>query len=456
MKHRSPAALAALASVAAFGWVVPAPASEIALHAYLEGVEPGPTLVVTAPPPRHRNDVGLAAQLASLEARAGHLVILTADSATTPEGALAFATAYLSSEPEVLLVNHIGAADYPWVAAPEDGPVIVTPEGNYTDLTAELFGGTATVEADPALSAGGTDIVLFLNPEGERLSRQVRWGRQFAMGVLDHHGVTDTGNHFDWHKLARDLDTEFIGIYDAEGTGGLGAVRVETALDTLQPHMRVARLCGEDVREGAIDAFHAGVFPGGSATGILNALEPEGVETVRGFVRNGGGYLGICAGAYAVGSYRENYFGLIGLRHNQPWRRGNDHIDVELTPEGIALYGEQFARFNTRYANGPVFLEQDDYLPGDPIMGEFTVLARFATPSTDRDGVVREEMVGTPAIGTATYGDGRAFFISPHPETHPELHSIITDSILHILPERTAGEPEEEPATTGEQRASLM
>ena len=411
-------------------------ATAIEFQAHLEGAEEGPNIVVTAPEHRKANELGLAEQLAAIEIERGSLLLLTAAKDTPVEDTMAFINGYLGGDPDLLLINHLAMENYPWLDVPEDAPAIaVSREGDLLDLAPRFFGETVTTHVDTELAAegSGATVALLLSHDDERISRQGRWSRVLATAALHQAGMTPEPD-YPWSALTNPAGGELIGLYDAEGIGGLGPQRVELALADQEPDMRVARLCGEDIREGALDAFSVGVFPGGSGRGIVEALEPEGTEIVRDFVSSGGGFLGICAGAYAAGNGIDVYFGIMPLAHAAPWRRGSDHIEVELTPEGIALYGEEFTTFTTRYNNGPVFLETQEPAPGK---SEVTVLATFKTPSTDNDGVVREEMVGTPAMGVSTFGQGKVLFISPHPETHPELYSIISDSIVHILPERS-------------------
>ena len=62
----------------------------------------------------------------------------------------------------------------------------------------------------------------------------------------------------------------------------------------------VRALTPDDVIRGqlTVDAFDVLLIPGGFAQNTLDALGKAGSERVRAFVRSGGGYVGICAGAY--------------------------------------------------------------------------------------------------------------------------------------------------------------
>jgi glutamine amidotransferase-like uncharacterized protein len=55
---------------------------------------------------------------------------------------------------------------------------------------------------------------------------------------------------------------------------------------------------GPDIEDGCLKDFDALIVPGGSALKEARSMGPEAREEVRRFVRDGGIYLGVCAGAY--------------------------------------------------------------------------------------------------------------------------------------------------------------
>src|SRR5690606_8209598 len=106
-----------------------------------------------------------------------------------------------------------------------------------------------------------------------------------------------------------------------------------------------AIVTAEDVRQGVLADFEAVVFPGGSASKQGEALGEAGREAVVAFVRSGGGYLGICAGAYlGCSSMRpEGSVGRLGLVNaktkSTKWQRGRGRVDLELTDAGRSILG---------------------------------------------------------------------------------------------------------------------
>lgn len=232
-----------------------------------------------------------------------------------------------------------------------------------------------------------------------------------------------------------------IALYDAEGAGGTGCENLERVVDATTLGHRLLPVCPEDIRDGGLRGLAAVVFPGGSGGGIAKALQPAGVAAVRTFVDGGGGYVGICAGAYLAGAGVKAYAALLPWRHTQPWAKGAATLDVRLTDAGKQLLGGEFAAFQTRYHNGPVY---PDVLGQSQKAGARTQplpLAEFASAATDKKGVVHAGMVGTPAIVADVAGKGRVLLISPHPESHEQLDVLVARAIgwtLGLAPAKVA------------------
>lgn len=65
----------------------------------------------------------------------------------------------------------------------------------------------------------------------------------------------------------------------------------------------VERTDATAIREGALNGCQLLVMPGGRDLPYCRKLNGEGNDNVRAFVRNGGSYLGLCAGGYYGASY---------------------------------------------------------------------------------------------------------------------------------------------------------
>jgi hypothetical protein len=169
----------------------------------------------------------------------------------------------------------------------------------------------------------------------------------------------------------------------------------------------------EEIRAGVLAGFDVVVFPGGMASHQFHALGADGRDQVRGFVADGGGYLGICAGAFlAAAAPYEWGMGLVDARvvDHEHWNRGVGDVQVELSSEGQRVLHDGAGPHLYRYANGPI-LEPANV----PELPDYRALATFRS-GVGENGADPTTMLGTPAILTAEYGGGRVLLSSGHAE----------------------------------------
>lgn len=161
-----------------------------------------------------------------------------------------------------------------------------------------------------------------------------------------------------------------------------------------------------------LSRYQVVVFPGGSGGEMFNRLGRAGQQAVRDYVRNGGGYLGICAGAWLAS---QRYLGIANLEGVKPWYVGVGGLEVSMAPEATNVFASvRYQAPATRMIemhNGPMWSP----VPPDPSRPTFHVLAAYtAARGTDKQG--GEFFQGKPAIVTDHYGQGRIVLFSPHPE----------------------------------------
>ena len=312
------------------------------------------------------------------------------------------------------------------------------------------FGAIGDVAALPAASGDQpTPLHLrieFVQPKtGLSKARQFRHVRKVVTAALQDLGMlaaTRTGPSSPWPAAFPKGPT--VGLYDAEGVGGSGCENIERVVDATTLGHRILAVCPEDIRDGGLRGLAAVVFPGGSGGGIAKALQPTGVAAVREFVDGGGGYVGICAGAYLAGAGLKTYAALLPWQHTQPWAKGSATLELALTDAGKQVLGKEFASIKTRYNNGPVYPDVLSQSKRAGARSKPIVLAEFASAAKDKKGVVHEAMVGTPAIVADTFGKGRVMVISPHPESHRELEVLVARAIgwtLDIAPAKVEAQP---------------
>jgi hypothetical protein len=179
----------------------------------------------------------------------------------------------------------------------------------------------------------------------------------------------------------------------------------------------------EEIRGGALAQFDLVIFPGGSGSAEAAALGESGCEQVRQFVEQGGGYIGICAGAYLATSGFSWGLKILDAKTVSPkWRRGRGTVEIELTEEGRRVLGAD-GRHDILYVNGPILMPADvDALP------DYVPLALFRTEVAE-NGTPVGAMTDSPAIVAGPCGSGRVLCFSPHPEQTEGLEGFLTRAV---------------------------
>jgi glutamine amidotransferase-like uncharacterized protein len=215
-----------------------------------------------------------------------------------------------------------------------------------------------------------------------------------------------------------------VGVYDDIGTSR----NIEFLLKVLGEHddLRVDRLDAEQISTGSLDGYDVLIQPGGSGSGQGKALGEEGRERIRDFVRAGGGYLGICAGAYLASSDYSWSLHILDARvvDKKHWARGTGPVEIALTPKGREILGVEAERPTVLYYQGPLLAPAED-----ASLPDFEVLARF-DGEIAKKGAPSGVMKGTTAIAAGTFERGRVLCISPHPERTDGLHGMVYRAIL--------------------------
>lgn len=191
------------------------------------------------------------------------------------------------------------------------------------------------------------------------------------------------------------------------------------------PHFKVRKVTAEDIALGKLSEFDIVIHPGGSGGGQGKALGDKGRQMVRDFVKNGGGYLGICAGAYLATCDYDWSLHILDARviDRQHWARGFGNVEVNLTPEARKILGVNTPRETIYYHQGPLLAPA-----ANPAIDDYQALGTFETEIA-KNGAPVGVMKGTTAIATGTFGKGKVFCFSPHPERTEGL----MDHILHAI-----------------------
>lgn len=177
------------------------------------------------------------------------------------------------------------------------------------------------------------------------------------------------------------------------GTGAARAKDVTAALKRIG--MPCRGLDERAIRGSALDQFSVLIIPGGRTARMVRALGQEGLERIREFVADGGGYVGICAGAYMAATTVEvpgnpEGLGIVDIRNHR--RAGKELRSLELRASQHPVVAGCPETMQIWYENGPAIE------PGE----NSELLAAYGD--------------GTGAVVSGRFGRGRVVIFSPHPE----------------------------------------
>lgn len=221
-----------------------------------------------------------------------------------------------------------------------------------------------------------------------------------------------------------------VGIYSGPGAPEGGVDNVTNVLKPY-PQISVVKLSAEEIGTLNLSAYDVLVFPGGTGSGQAKGIGEAGAKNVREFVSNGGGYVGICAGAYLACSNFSWGLGILNAGTvSSKWRRGQGVVDLEMTESGPTVLGDAKGTFKVRYNNGPIL---KPWTRTD--LPAYTPLTLFRTEMALNDTPVGV-MVNSPAQAVATFGKGRVFVSSPHPENTPGLENLIPRGVIWAAGEK--------------------
>ena len=218
-----------------------------------------------------------------------------------------------------------------------------------------------------------------------------------------------------------------VAMYVSAGVSGSGPDRLESILSDVAG-FDLRQVCATDVRTGALEQFDVVIFPGGSGSKQARSLQPEGREAVREFVSSGGGYMGICAGAYLASRGYDWSLGIIDaiVIDRAHWKRGTGIVQVQWNSDGRRSLGHERFDQSIYYANGPLYAPADDeYIPDYDVWAVYTT---EINTNNAPDGIMLE----TPAIVFGEYGDGQVIAVGPHPERAGDDEPLVRTLVRRI------------------------
>ena len=214
-----------------------------------------------------------------------------------------------------------------------------------------------------------------------------------------------------------------VAVFEGDGVGK-SCTNLLTILDNSSKiQLEVSRVTTADIVAGKLDGFDVLIHPGGSGSKQGNDLGEDGRQQVRQFVSQGGGFLGVCAGAYLATNDYTWSLNLIDAKvvDRKHWARGTGTVQLELSPSGQDLFKVKSSELNIFYGQGPLLGRREW---DDPKIPDYESLAIYSSEIA-KNGAPNGIMKGTSAAVRCDYGKGRVFCFSAHPELTEGLHYLI-------------------------------
>lgn len=226
-----------------------------------------------------------------------------------------------------------------------------------------------------------------------------------------------------------------VAIFDA-GLDNGSTTRKLTRIVDAESRFSWKFISSADVQAEALDEFDVVVVPGGSGSEQATILGKDGKRSVREFVKGGGGYVGICGGAFLATAKYDWSLALVnaktltgeievpGIGSRSVAMRGAGTVKVELTDAGKKVFGSYSSFLNMKYGGGPILSPA-----GMANLPEYVSLAVFRTEVWEYEAQ-RGTMINTSAIIAGRFGKGHVILFSPHPEMTQGLEPLVRRAIM--------------------------
>ena len=222
-----------------------------------------------------------------------------------------------------------------------------------------------------------------------------------------------------------DFNTKRVAIYERSDTRFAKGPKNLMRFLTRDNGFDAKRVLAADIRAGALEDFDVLIMPGGSGSAQANDLGDSGKERVRQFVRTGGGYVGICAGAYLASSHYDWSLSIINAKvwDRSHWARGQGDVSLLLSDAARTELVSGIEVVDVYYAQGPLLVPDNK-----PTLPGYQVLATYGSEVAEKGAQVGS-MVGTHAIIRSKFGRGRVICFSPHPEVEGGPNELMLSGV---------------------------
>lgn len=295
--------------------------------------------------------------------------------------------------------------------------------------TAEVVNSAIAAYATEFLEAKPlrNELVKF-NPSKESLEKEnaERTGTEKESTEKDK-AINKTLTTFS-RELLDDPQMIDIAVYVGAGTSNSRDV-VASSLEALEK-VRVHQLTSEDVLSGNLQGMEIVLQPGGSGGAQAKGLGTEGREVIKSFVSQGGGYIGICAGAYLATCDYDWSLHILDAKviDRAHWARGFGDVQIEFSSQGQAFFQQKSTMATTYYHQGPLLAPANN-----PSVPDFKSLATYKSEIA-KNGAPKGIMIGTTAIASGEYEKGKVICFSNHPEKSEGVEELLLHAVQWASP----------------------
>lgn len=219
-----------------------------------------------------------------------------------------------------------------------------------------------------------------------------------------------------------------IAVYEGEGAGP-SCTELLDVLDRAKgkPDFEIVRMDARAIRGGKLSEVDVLIQPGGSGGKQGRALKSKGRDAVREFVKGGGGFIGICAGAYLATNDYPWSLDLIDAKviDREHWARGTGIVTIELSSAAQAFFEIEEKTLQIFYGQGPLLGRRES---DDPLVPDYESFAQYRTEIAKK-GASEGVMPGTSAIVRTQFERGRVFCFSAHPEKTDGLGYLVEKAV---------------------------
>lgn len=248
-------------------------------------------------------------------------------------------------------------------------------------------------------------------------SRQQRAAVHELLSKLEMRGPDSSQD--DLMPTHREQGNVRLAIYHGPGavsSSGHDPVWIQHTLNQ-KPDFQTSLIGPAEIQAGKLSQFDVLLVGGGLSNRQSKGLGSRGRESIKKFVKGGGGYVGVCAGMFLACSASDYRLGLLPVDSASSSGVGKVKLDFDADTE-INFKG----LFPAKFSGGPAKVRKLD--PDDE---SIRILAYYRSEPLDK--TTSRKLTDTPAIVSGKYGKGRVLLFSPHCERAPGPRSAFVNAI---------------------------